>query len=339
VRTRESPELRSLLWVVVAYQACLIPTLIYNPYSANVVEWVHEAFLVGGSLLVGWVVGRGGRARGALSAYLLGCTFLALWACLQAPRGHFQPVYLPTFQKNALGDLLAFAAIVAYARPSWLAWTARSANAVVLICLFGMLASQSKQAIVSAAVGIALIVMRRRSFGRRSRLVLLSLVPLLAIAWVVTAHQLASSNQFNAAHQRLTFYRDSLNVWDTSKWLGVGMRWWYTDRFPVSFQPPNAEFEMLTSAGILGLAGFLVTSVAAVWLLWRLPPAYGGLAVAVVVARLAQGQLDLFWVASQSSIPWLIVGSALGVQSLDRAAAAARRTVPTPVEPSSRAVR
>ena len=32
--------------------------------------------------------------------------------------------------------------------------------------------------------------------------------------------------------------------------FGAGLRWWYTDRFPVRFQPPNAEIEVLTSAGV-----------------------------------------------------------------------------------------
>jgi hypothetical protein len=318
LRTKESPELRSLLWVVVAYQACLIPTLVYNPYQANFIEWVHEAFLVGGSLIVGWVVGRSGRARWAMSAFVLGCVFVALWACVQAPIVHFKPVYLPTFQKNAIGDLLAFAAIVAYARPRWIGWTARWANLAVFICLMGILASQSKQAMVSVAAGILLIVLRGASLGRRSRLVLISLIPLLVIAYVVTSNQLASGNKFNAAHQRLAWYTDSITIWQSSEWLGVGLRWWYTARFQVSFQPPNAEFEMLTSAGIVGLGGFLMTSAVALWLMWHMDVRYGVMALAVVSARLVQGQLDLFWVASQSSVPWLIVGTALGAQSLSR---------------------
>jgi hypothetical protein len=34
----------------------------------------------------------------------------------------------------------------------------------------------------------------------------------------------------------------------------------------------------------------------------------------VVLSRIVQGQLDLFWVAVQTSIPFLIVGICLGAQ-------------------------
>ncbi len=319
LRTDESPELRSLLWIVAFYQACLIPVLVYNPYQANVVEWIHETFLVGGSLVVGYVVARAGRARTGMSLYLLGCVFLSGWACLHAITTHFQPVYLPTFQKNALGDLLSLGAIVAYARPAWLGWSPRASNGAVVVLAVGILAAQSKQAMIGLAVGVLLVLLRSRGIGRRSRIVLLSMIPLIVIAYVVTANQLASGNKFNAAHQRLQWYSDSLTIWESSKWLGVGLRWWYTTRFSVQFQPPNAEFEMLTSGGVVGLAAFLIAAFAALWLLWRVDPRYGVLAVAVISARLVQGQLDLFWVASQSSLPWLIVGAALGAQSRDRA--------------------
>ncbi len=35
----------------------------------------------------------------------------------------------------------------------------------------------------------------------------------------------------------------------------------------------------------------------------------------VVLSRLVQGQLDLFWVAVQTSVPFLIVGICLGAQA------------------------
>jgi hypothetical protein len=323
VRLSESAPLRTLIWLCIGYQLALVPTLIHNPYRANVVEWAHEAVLVGGSLMVGWVVGRQGRAHGALSGYVVLCSVLGVAALVRAPVDNFQPVYLEVvpqliYQKNALGDLLAFAGIVAYARPPWVGWSARWANTAVACCVLGILATQSKQAIISMAAGIGLISLRGARLGRRSRVVLLSMIPLLVLAYVITAEQLSSNNQYNAAHQRLSWYRDSLDVWALGRWLGVGLRWWYTSRFSVHFQPPNAELEMLSSAGVVGLAAFVVTSAAAFVVLWRLDPLYGTLAAAVLAARLVQGQLDIFWVASQSSLPWLIVGAALGAQSLAR---------------------
>jgi hypothetical protein len=47
-------------------------------------------------------------------------------------------------------------------------------------------------------------------------------------------------------------------------------------------------------------------------------PRYGSLALAVLVSRFVQGQLDLFWVAVQGSIPFVVLGICLGVEHLAR---------------------
>jgi polysaccharide biosynthesis protein PslJ len=329
LRTRESPELRAMLWLVVAYQAAILPAVVRNHYRASVIEWWHEVFLVAGALVVGWVVGRRGRAPLAIGCFVGLCSVLGVAAAASAPLNHFAPVYLDlgplfSYHKNALGDLLAIASIVAYARPEWLRWSPKTSNIAVVCCLLGLLATQSKQGIVSAAVGIAVIVVRGRLTGRRSRVIILAMIPMLAFAYVVASDQLHSNNQFNAVHTRFSAYTASLDVWHLSQWFGVGFRWWYRPQFSDLIQPPNAEIEMITSAGIIGLIGFVVTSLIALRLLWRMDPRYGTVGFAVVAARLAQGQLDLFWVASQSSIPWLIVGAALGAQALDRHGARGR---------------
>lgn len=318
VKMRAAPELRSLLWVVVGYQATLVPTLIRNPYSANYLEWLHELVLVGGSLIVGWAAGNAGKARLAVSLYVVPVAMLAAATCVLSAIHHFGPVELLGFQKNALGDVFAFAAVIAYARPGWLGWRVRSGNLVAVVCAVGTLACASRQGMISVAVGVAVVAVRGHVDRRRSRIILLAMVPLVVVAYVVTANQLTSGNRFNSANQRLTWFGQSFDIWHTSRWVGVGLRWWYTSRFGVSFQPPNAELEMLTSAGVLGLAGFVIASLVALRLLWRLDPRYGTLAFAIVAVRLVQGQLDLFWVASQSSLPWLVVGVTLGALSLER---------------------
>jgi hypothetical protein len=127
--------------------------------------------------------------------------------------------------------------------------------------------------------------------------------------------QVATGNEFNSFFQRLTWFQESVDVWLRNPVFGVGLRWWYTDRFPVNFQPPNAEMEVLSSAGVVGLVGFLVLMVGALVVLWKVDPRYGTVAVAVLLSRLVQGQLDLFWVAAQTSIPFVVVGVALGAHA------------------------
>ncbi len=62
--------MRTLVWFGVIYEASTFFTLVANPYTANVVEWVHAGLLTVGALVVGWSIGREGHAR-------LGLTLLA----------------------------------------------------------------------------------------------------------------------------------------------------------------------------------------------------------------------------------------------------------------------
>ncbi len=50
--------------------------------------------------------------------------------------------------------------------------------------------------------------------------------------------------------------------------------------------------------------------------LWRVDPRFGSLALGVVLTRIVQAQFDLFWVAGQTSIPFVIAGICLGAQAL-----------------------
>jgi hypothetical protein len=222
-------------------------------------------------------------------------------------------------QKNYIGDMLCFAFLLAYARPDWMSRrVGESSTKIWVVCAVGMLASQSKQAMISAVVGVGILTLRDRDLRRHAKAIVAACVPMVVIAAVIVDKKLRSSNKFNSVHQRETWLRQSLQIWHMSPWFGIGLRWWYTNRVPFSFQPPNGEAEVLTSAGLVGLAGFLVLIIGAVVVLRRVPSRYGTLALAIVVARLVQGQLDVFWVTAQGSIPWLLAGMCLGADFLTR---------------------
>lgn len=319
-RLRDAPEVRSLLWLLAIYQATTVLTVVDNFYRSNLIEWIHEAFLVGGSIIVGWVVAYAGRAKAAVTAYMLGSCFIALWACLQTLTHGLSPAYLPGgMQKNYIGDMLAFGALLAYTRPSWIGWRSRVWPWVgLIVCLLGIIASQSKQAMIALAFGILFMQFRSRGMGRRSRLIFLALIPMLIIAFDIVSSEITSHNRFNSVYTRLSAYSDSIHVWSQSPLVGVGLRWWYLAAFQPAIQPPNAELEMLTSAGLIGLMGFFVLFFGALAVLRKVPKEFGTLALAVLLMRLLQGQLDLFWVAAQGSLPWMLVGLVLGVVALER---------------------
>lgn len=333
VRVKESPELRRLLWLLAFYQATTLLTVVYNPYRANVIEWIHEAFLVGGSLIVGWVVARSGRTKPAVTTYVLGSCFIAAWACLQTLTHHLQPAYLPGgMQKNYIGDMLAFAVLLLYARPAWFGWKGtRWPRFAIVVCLLGILATQSKQAMISCALGVVFMVVRDRSLRRRSRAILIGLLPAVVIAYEVVSREVTSHNRFNSVYTRLSWFSDGISIWHTSPLVGVGLRWWYTDRFAVAFQPPNGVIEMLSSAGVLGVIGFLALMVGSIAILWRVPRPAGTLAVGILLTRFLQGELDLFWVGAQGSLPWLVAGLALGAVARQYARSTQGLSAPRPL--------
>jgi len=319
-----SRSLRSLLWVTAVYQAATLFTVVANPYTANTVEWFHAWLLTGGAVVVGWAAARDGHARLATNLLVAPMVVIALAAiAVGVPRilsGDPSPVYLGSpfdLHKNALGDILAFGATIAYARPRWLGWNRPLALSLFGLFVAGIAASQSRQAMVGLGVAVLVIILRHEPGRRRSRLPLLAIPPALWYVWQTVAEQLASGNTFNSTYQRLTWFEQSLAVWNQNEWFGVGLRWWTAGRTDFEFQPPNAELEVLSSAGTVGLVGFGVLCVGALVVTWRVDPRYGTLAFAVLANRFVQGQLDLFWVAVQTSLPFVVVGLCLGAQAYD----------------------
>ena len=314
-----SPGLRAVLWASVVYQFATLVTVVNNPYAANAVEWAHAWTMVAGSLVVGWAVGANGHGRAGVRLLVGTIALLALITVIEGTvlmaQGVFTPVY-PTFpysmHKNFAGTVCAMGAVMVYVRPVWAGITRRWSIILMTLMLVAVFYTQSRQALIGLAAAVFVLVLRSDSERRRSKLVLLLVAPLVIFVSSLVQDQVQSDNQFNSVFQRLTWFQDSMTVWSSDPWFGVGLRWWYTDRFPFQFQPPNAEVEVLTSAGIVGLAAFVLLMVVALRVAWRLDPTYGSLAVGVLVSRLVQGQFDLFWAAVQGSVPFVVLGLCLG---------------------------
>jgi hypothetical protein len=317
-----SPPMRSILWLSVVYQVATLFTVVTNVYTANTIEWFHAWLSVAGALVVGWAVGRAGFGRLGLSLFLAACAVIAVLTCIQAvvqlTQGNTGPVYLETpygMHKNFIGTVLGFAAVVAYARPSWVGWTRRWAMAGFVLFTLAVLASQARQALVGLGVALVVIALRKDPDRKRSKVILLGVAPAAFFVASLVQEQLEEGNEFNSTYQRLTWYEQSLQVWDSSPWFGVGLRWWTAGRTEFLFQPPNAELEVITSAGIVGLTGFVILFVGVLGVLWKVDPRYGTLAFTIVLTRLVQGQFDLFWSAVVVSIPFAIAGLCLGAQA------------------------
>ncbi|WOP17203.1 O-antigen ligase family protein [Raineyella sp. LH-20] len=317
-----SRPLRTLLWLSALYQFATLFTVVANPFLAGVIEWFHAWMLVAGALLVGWTIGRTGHARAGLSLFLV--TALALAAVtlaqgtLQYAQGNFGPVFVSWpygMHKNFVGTVMGFAAAVAYARPVWMGWRKGWALTAFTVLIAALAMSQSRQALVGLAVALVLVALRSDAHRRRSKLIIVLVIPALLVVATTVRDQIATGNIHNSIFQRVSWFQDTLGYWSASPWFGHGLRYWYRPGEP-GFQPPNAELELLATAGIVGLIAFLILVLGTLGTLWRIDPAYGTLAVAVLLSRLAQSQLDLFWISVQTPLPFVIAGICLGALAL-----------------------
>ena len=315
-----SPPLRQLLWLNAIYQALTLFTLVVNPFAENLIEWVHAWLLVSGALIVGWAVGATGNARAGLTLFLIACLGLAVatvaQGLLQFAAGNFSAVFPRwpwSMHKNLIGNLLGIAALVLYARPHWMGWSRRAALPVLGVLLAGLAFSQSRQALIGLAVGILIVSIRKHADRRRATVALIATLPIGYAVVTMARDQIASGNLHNSWFQRLEWYLDSLRIWSQSPWFGHGLRYWTQEDAPGAFQPPNAFLEVSASAGLVGLLGFLIFWVGLMVVLYRMDPTFGTLALALGLSRLAQSQLDLFWVSISVSVPFLLIGVCLGL--------------------------
>lgn len=323
LKIKEAPELRPMFLLVAIYEALLVPTLIENPYRADFIEWGHEVYLVAGSLIVGWVVARRGWTKQVCATFLFGAAIISGYACFEdAVRFHFHDFggLSLQMQKNYIGNILANALLVAWINPPWIGLRKRYTRPLIILLSLGILASHSRQAMVSLAIVGIIIIVRDKSLRRRSKIILLSVIPLGIVAYLTLQKELASHNRFDSINTRLDWYRTSIHLWETSPWFGIGLRWWYLPQYAATaFQPPNGEMEMLSSAGILGLLGFVIAMSGYARLSWKLPGSFGTLAFAAILYKLVDGQIDIFWVTATGAIPWMLCGLSMGALAAARA--------------------
>jgi hypothetical protein len=292
---------------------------------------------VSGGLVVGWAVGANGHGRLGMRLLIGTITVLSVIAIVEGTMrfasGDFAPVYASfpyPMHKNFVGTVTAIGATIVYARPAWVGIGKRLSFVLMTLMVAATLLTQSRQAVIGLIAAVFVLVLRSNTERRRSKLILLIMGPLVLFVTNLVQDQIQSGNQFNSVFQRISWLQDSMAVWATDPWFGVGLRWWYTDRFVVRFQPPNAEIEVLTSGGVLGVVAFVVLLVVTLRVAWKLDPVYGSVALGVLVNRFAQAQFDLFWAAVQGSIPFVVLGICLGAKSY------ADRASPAPADPAGR---
>lgn len=308
-----NPALRRVLGAVVVFQALLFLTVLASPTPASVFEWGHRLFLTGGSVVVGAALGGRGRTRAALGAFVLVSSVMgALTAGLWAAAGFAPTVAVLGFHKNFIGSMMLVSLVVSHLAPASTGFSRPQLAVAKSLCVAGLLASQSRGAIVALLVALIVATLGSRDVRRRSAPLFVMLVPLALFAFFSIRSQVAQpADATSSVTERARYREQGLEAWRDSPILGQGMRFFQEGEFSLTSDPHNVVVSSLSETGVVGLAALLGLLGVTARVLWRLRTGLALAALAVVVARFTHGLFDVYWVAGTQALPWMIVGMAL----------------------------
>jgi len=317
VRWSEARHLKRFLLGIVWFQAALVLVVIAHPFRGDVVEWFHRWSYLALATIVGWVVASSGRARQTFRLYLWGSVLLGLLAVEKAVALHFQPAQWGLYQKNAIGAAMWVAIVIAQVNPPWARIGRMEALIVKVVCLAGLLASQSRQSAILLALAVATVMLLDPETRRRATLAVAVGIPLVGLVYysfVTAAH---NNPKFNSVAIRYGQIDAALHVWHLSPILGMGMRFYYLPQYVAVTAPPNSIIDNLASTGIVGSVAFVVLVGVTLVVLWRLPRIYGTLGFAILLAHYVDGLFDTFWIGSLCIPAMVVAGISLGMADAD----------------------
>ena len=313
VRWSEAVFLRQFFRGIVWYQAVLIIVVVANPNRYDIVEWCHRLSYLAASVLVGWVVATNNRTSQAIRLFLWGSSILAVVAMEHAVSTHFLPAQWGVYQKNSIGAVLWVAVLVAQLRPQWVGLGKGEARICELLCIGGLLASQSRQAAISLILAIAVATLLNPEVRRQSKFMLLGCVPLIVALYYSFSLAARNNPKFNSVSIRLGQFSDAIHVWRQSPVLGEGMHFFSLPQYVAVTTPPNVLIDNLASTGIVGSLAFFYLVFTTMRTMARLPRAVGTLGLVVLLGHYVDGLFDIFWIGASMIPPFVIAGMSLGM--------------------------
>lgn len=324
------PAARIVLGSFAFFLGTLTITLAYNHNLRSDFDWFHRIALVAGAVFVGgWLV----RARlhhTALRALLAVTVLMSLVAAADTVASGFAPAYPFGYQKNFVGSITATVLLVLLAAPGEFRLPARWLQVAAASTAAGLLASQSRGAMIGFAAGVLIWSFRRpvqpsRVYRRRAILLLFA-VALAFVAALSARDQLqVQGAAINSVTQRVRIARTTRQLWTEHPYTGVGLRYFKTPRYAGYPEPNDVVNEALAEAGVLGLLGFVVFVIGSLVGLSRLQGDLATAALCVVAARFVHGLLDIYWTGGTTSLPWIVAGMALASSALPPSSSARSR--------------
>jgi polysaccharide biosynthesis protein PslJ len=306
-----------ILKIGLLYEVIMIVVVAAHPNTKSIFEWWHRLFLVGGCIIIGAALGRARRASLPVIAFLVLAFGLAVAAIVTSLSNGLAPAYPFGLQKNFVGDMTAAAVLIAFLRPTWLRLKTTQLLPIALVCAGGLLASQSRGAVLALVAGMLVAAIRQGRVTRKGLIAIVVLAPLLIFTVVSLTHESDQHTQFNSFTLRADYTAQAFHEWHLSPLLGQGLRYFKLPNATSPIEAHNVVASALGEGGVVGLAALALLVGLTLAALWRLPAEVAAVAIALVVGRFVHGLFDIYWVAGPSTLPWLIVGIVCGAADAD----------------------
>lgn len=322
-----SPQLRSLLRLVGVYLAILLLAVAAEPSARAAFEFLHRAFLAGGCVVVGAAIVGMGKARMALGLFVAVSSVVASAAVVESLQQGLAPAYPFGMHKNAAGTLIATAVLVSFVAAPLLRLPAMVRTAVDVVLFGGVLACQSRGAVLTLAVVLALLPVLRthpdqrhtRRRDSRQKLVLVVGVAAGLVMTAATANALftrdGADDRFNSLNSRTLTYEAAIDLWQEKPITGQGLKYWREPALQartVFGEPHNLVVSALAESGVVGLGGLVLLIVGSLRIVSRNREPLGRLGLLALISHPMGALLGIYWVAGTFSLPWLLAGMAVG---------------------------
>jgi hypothetical protein len=311
--------LKPLALPLAPYLAWMVVLIAAHPGGGTAVQTGQRLELFLFPILVGAAVAMRGWESPLLKAYVITATGLAaLYPIFSNDAGAFG------IQKNPAGQFIANALLLFVATRSL---RGRLLFTVPVLTL-GLLWTQSRGAILSVVVGLIVLLVVKP--GReRVRLVAL-LIPIAVVAagaFALLPEEAQQRNtSFNAGTDsraaysleiREKFRAEAWQMIHAEPLLGTGVgRYFYgvDGIYPSTVDPHQVLLLQAAEGGYLLAGGFviLVLGSAAVIAVTCRRTEFGPAAVALLVAAVGHGLVDVYWVRGTPVLSWLLIGMAAG---------------------------
>jgi hypothetical protein len=304
--------LRPIAFPLLQFCCVVLLLLPFHPGVSELLQTVQRLELLVLPLAIGaFAVFSGCHVR-VLEVYVLSATVLGVvW--------QYDDLGL---QKNPVGQFIANAALIVVGVPAL-----RRLLPCLLVLTPTLLLTESRGAIVAAALGLATLILLQSS---RSHALITRGVPVVAIAVAAFAlvpssvqervTTLSSAGNSPAAYSislREQQADDARELIAEHPWTGVGIGNYLTGDSSLGTQTDDPHQVLLLQAaegGYVLAASFVVLIAGTLLVLGRVrrietAPA----AAAVLVATVAHGLVDVFWVRGTPVLTWLLIGMTLGL--------------------------